>query len=122
MIKVATRSRSRRSWRTSSTRRSSIRPTAARPFSPVTRRGGFTRYENAALGKPLRTLLGGLEALGLIEWRYSLRRGEASSLAPTERLSMMVQEAGVTLADFGRLPHEEVISLSRKRKIGDWRE
>jgi hypothetical protein len=25
---------------------------------------GFTRYENAALGKPLRTLLGGLEALG----------------------------------------------------------
>ena len=35
---------------------------------------------------------------------------------------MMVQEAGVTLADFGRLPHEEVISLSRKRKIGDWRE
>lgn len=83
---------------------------------------GFTRYENAALGKPLRTLLGGLEALGLIEWRYSLRRGEASSLAPTERLSMMVQEAGATLADFGRLPHEEVISLSRKRKIGDWRE
>jgi hypothetical protein len=35
---------------------------------------------------------------------------------------MMVQEAGVTLADFGRLPHEEVISLSRKRKIGDSRE
>jgi hypothetical protein len=47
---------------------------------------GFTRYENAALGKPLRTLLGGLEALGLIEWRWSLRRGEASSVSPTERL------------------------------------
>jgi hypothetical protein len=25
---------------------------------------GFTRYENAALGKPLRTLLGGLKSLG----------------------------------------------------------
>jgi hypothetical protein len=83
---------------------------------------GFTRYENAALGKPLRTLLGGLEALGLIEWRYSPRRGEASSLAPTERLVKMVRDAGVTLEDFGRLANEEVISLSQKRKIGDWRE
>jgi hypothetical protein len=83
---------------------------------------GFTRYENAALGKPLRTLLGGLKSLGMVEWRWSLQRGVASSVAPTERLSMMVQEAGVTLADFGRLPHEEVISLSRKRKIGDSRE
>jgi hypothetical protein len=83
---------------------------------------GFTRYDNEALGKPLRTLLGGLEALGLVEWRWSPQRGVASSVAPTERLSMMVQEAGVTLADFGRLLNEEVISLSRKRKIGDWRE
>ena len=78
---------------------------------------GFTRYENAALGKPLRTLLAGLEALGLME-----RRGVASSVAPTERLVKMVRAAGVTLADFGRLDSEEVISLSRKRKIGDWRE
>jgi hypothetical protein len=28
---------------------------------------GFNRYENDALGKPLRTLLGSLEALGLVE-------------------------------------------------------
>jgi hypothetical protein len=28
---------------------------------------GFTRYDNDALGKPLRTLLGGLEALGLLQ-------------------------------------------------------
>ena len=33
---------------------------------------GFTRYDNDALGKPLRTLLGGLEALGLVDWRCSL--------------------------------------------------
>ena len=32
----------------------------------------------------------------------------------------MVREAGVTLEDFGRLGNEEVIRLSRKRKIGDW--
>jgi hypothetical protein len=83
---------------------------------------GFTRYENAALGKPLRRLLGGLEALGLVDWRYSLRRGVASSVSPTEHLVNMVREAGVTLEDFGRLDNEEVISLSRKRKIGDWRE
>src|ERR1700733_3836508 len=37
---------------------------------------GFTRYENAALGKPLRTLLGGLEALGVVEWGHSPRRGD----------------------------------------------
>jgi hypothetical protein len=81
---------------------------------------GFNRYENDAFGKPPRRLLGGLEMLGLVDWRYSLRRGVASSVAPTERLVAMVREAGVTLEDFGRLANEEVISLSRKRKIGDW--
>jgi hypothetical protein len=81
---------------------------------------GFTRYDNDALGKPLRKLLGGLEAFGLVDWRYSLRRGVASSVAPTERLVKMIRDAGVTLEDFGRLANEEVISLSRKRKIGDW--
>jgi hypothetical protein len=30
---------------------------------------GFTRYDNDALGKPLRKLLGSLETLGLLEWR-----------------------------------------------------
>jgi hypothetical protein len=40
---------------------------------------GFNRYENDALGKPLNTLLCGLEALGLVEWRWSLQRGVASS-------------------------------------------
>jgi hypothetical protein len=81
---------------------------------------GFTRYENAALGKPLRTLLGGLKSLGLAEWRWSFQPGVASSVAPTARLAEMVRAAGATLEDFGRLANEEVISLSRKRKIGDW--
>jgi hypothetical protein len=83
---------------------------------------GFTRYDNDALGKPLRRLLGGFEALGLVRWRWSLQRGVASSVAPTEHLVKMVRDTGVTLEDFGRLANEEVISLSRKRKIGDWRE
>jgi hypothetical protein len=83
---------------------------------------GFTRYDNDALGKPLRKLLGGLESLGMVDWRWSFQRGLASSVAPAERLVKMVRAAGVTLEDFGRLANEEVISLSRKRKIGDWRE
>ena len=83
---------------------------------------GFTRYDNDALGKPLRKLLGGLEALGLVEWRWSFQRGVASSVSPTEHLVKMVRAAGVTLEDFGRLVNEEVIRLSRKRKVGDWRE
>ncbi len=81
---------------------------------------GFTRYENDALGKPLRRLLDRLVALGLVEWKWSPMRGEASSVAPAERLAKMVREAGVTLEDFGRHANEEVILLSRKRKIGDW--
>ena len=86
------------------------------------KRQGFTRYDNDALGKPLRRLLGVLELLGLLEWRWSFQRGVASSVAPTVRLAEMIREAGVTLEDFGRLANEEVIRLSRKRKIGDWRE
>ncbi len=81
---------------------------------------GFTRYENDALGKPLRTLLGALEKLGLVTWLWSTQRGEASSVAPTERFVEMVREAGIKKEDFGRLTNEEVIRLSRKRKIGDW--
>ena len=79
---------------------------------------GFTRYDNDALGKPLRRLLGSLEGLGLVKWCWSLQRGVASSVAPTERLVAMVREAGVTLGDFGRLDNEEVIRLSRKRELG----
>ena len=81
---------------------------------------GFTRYENDALGKPLRRLLDSLVALGLVEWKWSPMRGEASSVAPTERLATMVREAGIQKEDFGRLENEEVIRLSRKRKIGEW--
>ena len=40
----------------------------------------------------------------------------------TERLTKTVRDAGVTLEDFGHLANEEVIRLSRKWKIGDWRE
>ena len=48
---------------------------------------GFTRYDNDALGKPLRKLLSGLEALGLVEWRWSFQRGVASRLWPLQNAS-----------------------------------
>jgi hypothetical protein len=73
----------------------------------------IARYDNPALGKPLRTLLGRMETLGLLDWRQSPQRGRASSLAPTEAFARVVVEAGITPADFGRITGEEVILLAR---------
>lgn len=81
-------------------------------------RWGASRYDNKALGKPLRELLVRLDEMGLIEWRYSLRRLEASSIAPTEAFARRVTAAAVTLADFGRIGGEETIIVTRKRKTG----
>jgi hypothetical protein len=82
---------------------------------------GFKRSDNPSLGKPLRATLSALEALDLVNWRYSTRRGEASFVAPTARLRGMVGEAGVVGPDdFGRLDGEEVIILTRKSRIEDW--
>lgn len=79
---------------------------------------GATRYDNRALGKPLRELLARLDGLGLIDWRYSLRRLEASSIAPTDVFAARVTAAGVALADFGRIAGEEAVVVTRKRKAG----
>ncbi len=60
---------------------------------------GMTRYDNRALGpKPLRALLGTLDDLGLIEYGWSKKRGEASSLWPSSRFTENVHRLGVTLA------------------------
>jgi hypothetical protein len=56
------------------------------------------------------------------EGSYAAPHKSSVALITTERLVKMVRAAGVTLEDFGRLANEEVVSLSRKRKIGDWRE
>jgi hypothetical protein len=80
-------------------------------------RTGRTRYDNPALGKPLRTLLHGLGELGLAQWRNSPQRGVASSLAPTESFARAVREAGITLADIGRQAGEELVIASRKEHL-----
>ncbi|WP_139251535.1 hypothetical protein [Kaistia soli] len=78
---------------------------------------GFTRYDNPAFGKPFRTLLSRLGDLGHLTLRPSPKRGEASSLAPTESFSALVRDAGISLADFGRLGGEEVVLLARTSVI-----
>ncbi len=80
-------------------------------------RSGRTRYDNPALGRPFRTLLHGLDELGLAQWQNSPQRGVASSLAPTESFARTVREAGITLADFGRQVGEEVVIASRKEHL-----
>lgn len=79
---------------------------------------GATRYDNRALGEPLRNLLGSLQELGLVDWQWTGERGVASSLAPTAALSGRVREAGVSVSAFGRIAGEETIILSTKLPIG----
>jgi hypothetical protein len=78
---------------------------------------GATRYDNPALGKPVRSILMHLEEAGLLTWTQSHRRGEASSVAPTERFAQAVTAAGITLRDIGRSDKEETIVLSQKTKL-----
>jgi hypothetical protein len=80
-------------------------------------RSGRTRYDNPALGKPFRTLLHGLDELGLARWQNSPQRRVASTLAPTESFARAVGEAGITLTDFGRQTGEEVVIASRKERL-----
>lgn len=87
----------------------------------LTRNGerGRTRYENPALGKPLRTLLFLLSEVGLLDLRGDGRRGEASSIAPKDVFARRIRSLGVGLGDFRRLPTEETIILTRKSR-GSW--
>lgn len=77
---------------------------------------GATRYDNPALGKPLRSMLYHLDEAGVLTWTPSRQRGEASTIAPSERFARTVA-AGVTLRDIGRSDKEETIVLSRKTKL-----
>lgn len=79
-------------------------------------RVGATRYDNTALGKPLRSLLYRLDEAGVLTLRGSSQRLEASSIAPSEAFARRVSEAGASLSDFGRIKGEETIVLKRKRK------
>lgn len=83
--------------------------------------GGRTRYDNPALGKPYRRLLGALEDIGWLDRQVGIRGQEgrfASSIAPTAAFRAKVIEAGMTLADLGRIAGEEVILAKRKETTG----
>ncbi|OCC02393.1 hypothetical protein BA190_24010 [Labrys sp. WJW] len=57
-------------------------------------------FRNPAVGKPLRAILSRLEALGLVVWQQSYRRGTASTIAPTSEFRARVTKAGITSRDF----------------------
>jgi hypothetical protein len=97
-----------------------VRPSETGHMAVLTGNGpnGFTRYDNRALGKPLRKLLGHFSVLNLIEWTRPKSLGEAFAFAPTEAFAEMVNRAGIVAADFGRLDGQEVIVLSEKATIG----
>lgn len=79
---------------------------------------GATRYDNRALGKPLRDLMTRITELDLIDWHRpsSLREGWAVSPAATFR--KRVEIAGIRMEDFGRVAGEETIILTRKGRLG----
>jgi hypothetical protein len=82
---------------------------------------GMTRYDNRAFGKPFRELIRQLEELDVLTHAYpkAVRR-EKSSIAPTPAFAVRVRDAGIALSDFGRLPNEEVLILTRKTaRAGD---
>jgi hypothetical protein len=78
------------------------------------RASGMSRYENPALGsKPFRALIYLLESAGFLALDYpKVPRGEVSSLVPSPWFENKVVEYGVSLADFGRHPGEEVVILT----------
>lgn len=93
-------------------------PTGRLAVKLGSQRAGMTRYENLALGpKPFRSLIWRLDGLDFLSLHQSTRRGEVSSIAPTEWFAGKVREHGVSLADFGRDSSEEVILLHRNTHI-----
>ena len=75
---------------------------------------GAGRYDNPAFGKGVRPLLNQMHEMGLIDFSLpKAMRGEVSSIAPTRAFAERVRELGVSLDDFGRDEHEEVLVLTR---------
>ena len=74
---------------------------------------GKTRYDNRAFGKPYPAALALLANEGMLERKISDIRGENSSIAPTMAFVDRVHSSGITFADFGSDPNQEVIRLTR---------
>ncbi len=80
------------------------------------KRKGRSRYDSPIMGKTLSPLLSMLDDLDFLDLKWSMDRGEVSSIAPTPWFSRKVAEHGVQLADFGRHENEEVILLTRNTR------
>jgi hypothetical protein len=75
---------------------------------------GAGRHDNPAFGKGVRPLLDQMHEMGLLDFSLpKAMRGEVPSIAPTPAFVARVHELGITLNDFGREEHEEVLVLSR---------
>lgn len=79
---------------------------------------GSSRYDNKALGEPLRALLWHLQELGQLDWHSSVKRGVASSVAPTDAFRERVRAAGISLVDIGAVGVPETIVLASKYNLG----
>lgn len=77
---------------------------------------GRSRYDSPVMGKTLSPLISMLADLDFLDLKWSLNRGEVSSIAPSECFSRKVAGYGVGLADFGRHEAEEVIYLTRNTR------
>ncbi|MBS9478995.1 hypothetical protein [Ancylobacter radicis] len=75
---------------------------------------GAARYDNTALGKPLRDLLARMTELELIDWHKPASQRDAWSVSPAASFRTRVESAGIRTEDFGRVAGEETIVLTRK--------
>lgn len=76
----------------------------------------LTRFDNRALGKQFMPVVRLMENAGLLNLHYPqttpAKRGEKASIAPSQ-LAERMEGCGITAADFGRHPKEEVVILTR---------
>lgn len=79
---------------------------------------GATRYDNRALGKPLRALVGRLTELELIDWHKPPSWREAWAVSPSATFRARIEGAGIGIEEFGRVAGEETIILTRKERLG----
>lgn len=79
---------------------------------------GATRYDNKALGKPLRDLLTRITELELIDWHKPASLREGWTVSPATTFRKRVESAGIRTDDFGRVAGEETIILTRKERLG----
>lgn len=95
-----------------------LSPPATGRLASNTRHGdkGRSRYDSPAFGKTLPNLLHVLWQEGVLDYKHSPGRGEVSSIAPSSWFAQKVVEHGITFADFGRDPSEELILLSRNSR------